>query len=81
MAETIGINNSPTLRTQPSSVCATDFQAGVSFQNHALPMQGIVIAIFTDDRVDDNPVTGEALLAAQYGALRHERFMSRYDLF
>src|ERR1017187_8659443 len=42
--------------------CATDFQASVSFQNHALPMQGSVIAIFADDRVDDNPVTRQALL-------------------
>src|ERR1039457_6874495 len=41
---------------------AADFQAEVPFQNHALPMQGRVIAIFADDRVDDNPVTRQSLL-------------------
>ena len=30
---------------------SADFQADVSFQNHALLMQGCVIAIFADDRV------------------------------
>src|ERR1035437_10761581 len=40
----------------------TDFQAEVPFQNHALPMQRRVIAILADDRVDDNPVTRQALL-------------------
>jgi len=34
-----------------------DFQAGVSFQNHALPMQGRVIAILADNCVDDDAVT------------------------
>jgi hypothetical protein len=43
--------------------CAADFQAEVPFQNHALPMQGRVIAIFADDRLDDDPVTRQALLA------------------
>ena len=42
--------------------CAADFQAEVPFQNHALPMQGRVIAIFADDRLDDDPVTRQALL-------------------
>ena len=42
--------------------CAADFQANVSFQNHALPMKGCVIAIFADDRVDDDPVTRQAFL-------------------
>ena len=41
---------------------STDFQASVSFQDHALPMQGCVIAIFADDRVDDDPVTPQAFL-------------------
>jgi hypothetical protein len=34
-----------------------DFQADVPRQNHALPMQGRVIAIFANDRLDDDPVT------------------------
>src|SRR5258708_17659968 len=42
--------------------CAADFQAEVPFQNHALPMQGRVIAIFADDRLDDDPVTRQALV-------------------
>src|SRR5437867_9137229 len=42
--------------------CAADFQVEVPFQNHALPMQGRVIAIFTDDRLGDYPVTRQALL-------------------
>ena len=42
--------------------CAAYFQAEVPFQNHALPMQGRVIAIFADDRLDDDPVTRQALL-------------------
>src|ERR1017187_6474022 len=42
--------------------CAADFQAEVPFQNHALTMQGRVIAIFADDRLDDDPVTRQALL-------------------
>src|SRR5271154_3982594 len=42
--------------------CAADFQAEVPFQNHALPMQGRVIAVFANDRVDDDAVTGQALL-------------------
>src|SRR6266550_111772 len=42
--------------------CAADFQAEVPFQNHALPMQGCVIAIFADDRLDDDAVTRQALL-------------------
>jgi len=41
---------------------STDFQADVSFQDHALPMQRRVVAILADDRVDDNAVTREALL-------------------
>ena len=41
---------------------AADFQADVSFQNHALPIQRRVIAILADDRVDDDPVTRQALL-------------------
>src|SRR5271165_543275 len=41
---------------------AADFHADVSFQNHALPMQRRVIAIFADDRVDDDAVTGQAFL-------------------
>jgi hypothetical protein len=41
---------------------AADFQADVSSQNYALPMQGRVIAILADDRVDDNTVTCQALL-------------------
>src|SRR5260370_32753610 len=41
---------------------SADFQADVSFENHALPMQRCVIAIFADDRVDDDPVTRQALL-------------------
>src|ERR1700757_4109490 len=41
--------------------CAADVQAEVPFQNHALTMQGRVIAIFTDDRVDHDPVTRQAL--------------------
>ena len=41
---------------------SADFQAEVSFQNHALPMQGRVIAILADDRVDDDAVTRQALL-------------------
>src|SRR5438094_3568124 len=42
--------------------CSADFQAEVPLQNHALPMQGHVIAILADDRVDDNAVTRQALL-------------------
>ena len=42
--------------------CAADFQAEVPFQNHALPMQRRVIAIFADDRLDDDPVTRQAFL-------------------
>src|SRR5271169_7070288 len=41
---------------------AADFQADVSFQNHALPIQRRMIAILADDRVDDDPVTRQALL-------------------
>src|SRR5271157_4611561 len=41
---------------------SADFQAKVSFQNHALPIQGRVIAIFADDRVDDDAVTRQTLL-------------------
>src|SRR5260370_38868267 len=41
---------------------SADFQADVSFQNHALPMERCAIAIFADDRVDDDPVTRQALL-------------------
>src|SRR5664280_3501221 len=41
---------------------SADFQADVSSQNHALPIQGCVIAIFADDRVDDDAVTRQALL-------------------
>ena len=36
---------------------AADVQAEIPFQNHALPMQGRVIATLADDRVGDNPVT------------------------
>src|SRR5208337_4453199 len=46
----------------PVQGCSADFQADVSLQNHALTMQWRVIAIFADDRVDDDPVTGQALL-------------------
>src|SRR5450432_3409238 len=42
--------------------CSADSQADISFENHALPMQRRVITIFADDRVDDNPVTRQALL-------------------
>lgn len=42
--------------------CAADFQAEVPFQNHALPMQGRVIAIFADDRVNHDPGTRQAFL-------------------
>ena len=42
--------------------CAADIQADVSFQKHALPIQGRVIAILVDDRFDDNAVTRQALL-------------------
>src|SRR5271166_6688157 len=42
--------------------CAADVQAKVPFQNHALTMQGHVIAIFADNRLDDDPVTRQALL-------------------
>src|SRR5271166_4740025 len=38
------------------------FQAEVPFQNHALSMQGRVIAIFADYRFDDDAVAGQALL-------------------
>ena len=41
--------------------CAADFQAEVPFQNHAPPMQRRMIAIFADDRVDDDAVTRQAL--------------------
>src|ERR1017187_9225118 len=41
---------------------AADFQANVSFQNHALPMQGRVIAVFANDRVDDDLITRQAFL-------------------
>ena len=41
---------------------SADFQAEVPFQNHALPMQGRVIAVFADDRVDDDAVAGQTLL-------------------
>jgi hypothetical protein len=41
---------------------SADFQAEVPFQNHALPMQRRVIAVFADDRLDDDPVTRQALL-------------------
>ena len=41
---------------------SADFQADVSFQNHALPMQWCVIATLADDRVDDDPVTGQTFL-------------------
>src|SRR5437660_11654327 len=37
---------------------SADFQAEVPFQDHALPMQGSVIAVFANDRVDDDAVTG-----------------------
>jgi hypothetical protein len=46
---------------------SADFQADVSLQNHALPMQGHVIAIFADDRLDDDPVTRQALLDDSWG--------------
>src|SRR5208283_996994 len=42
--------------------CSADFQAEVPFQNHALPMQGQVIAILADDCLDDDPVTRQTLL-------------------
>jgi len=41
---------------------SADFQAHVSFENHTLSMQRCVIAIFADDRVDDDAVTRQALL-------------------
>ena len=41
---------------------AADFQVEVPFQNHALTMQGQVIAILADDCLDDDPVTRQALL-------------------
>src|SRR5664279_1244806 len=41
---------------------SADFQADVCSQNHALPMQRSVIAIFADDRVDDDAVTRQAFL-------------------
>jgi hypothetical protein len=41
---------------------SADVQAEVPFQNHALTMQGQVIAILADDRLDDDPVTRQALL-------------------
>lgn len=39
-----------------------DLQAEVPFQNGALTMQGRVIAISADDRIDDDAVAGQALL-------------------
>jgi hypothetical protein len=42
--------------------CAADFQTDVSFQNHTLPVQGSVIAILTDDRVNDDAVARQTLL-------------------
>ena len=41
---------------------SADFQAEVSFQNHALTMKGYVVAILANDRVDHDPVTRQALL-------------------
>src|SRR5216683_7102186 len=41
---------------------SADFQAEVPFQNHALPIQRRMIAIFADNRVDDDAVTRQALL-------------------
>src|SRR5713226_6776686 len=37
--------------------CSADFQTDVPFQNHALSVERSVIAIFADDRVDDDAVT------------------------
>src|ERR1700687_1589986 len=59
--------------------CAADSQAEVPFQNHALPMQGRVIAIFADDRIDDDAVTRQALLDDpwwQWGR-DHSKFLAR----
>src|SRR6266699_2579007 len=58
---------------------SADFQADVSFQNHALPMQRCVIAIFTDDRVDDDAVTRQALLDDPWQQWRrdHSKFLAR----
>src|SRR5438552_267759 len=58
---------------------AADFQADVPFQNHALPMQRCVIAIFADDRVDDDAVTRQAPLDDpqwQWGR-NHPKFLTR----
>src|SRR6266436_3043416 len=59
--------------------CAADFQSEVPFQNHALAMQGRVIAILADDRVDDNPVTRQALLDDPWWQRcgNHSEFLTR----
>ena len=44
-AAPIGISNSPTLKTQPSSVARLISKPEVPFQNHALPMQGRVFTL------------------------------------
>jgi hypothetical protein len=58
---------------------AADFQADVSFQNHALPMQGNVVAIFADDRVDHDAVTRQALLDDPWwqGRRNNSEFLTR----
>src|SRR5208283_3469037 len=59
--------------------CTANSQAQVPFQNHALPVQGRVIAIFADDRVDDDPVTRQALRDDPWGQWRcnHSEFLTR----
>src|ERR1035438_3215852 len=58
---------------------AADFQTDVPFQNHALPIQRQVIAILADDRVDDDPVAGHALLDNPWGqrCRDHSKFFTR----
>jgi hypothetical protein len=58
----IGISNSPTLRTQPSSVARLIFKPMSLSRIMLCQMQGRVIAILADDRLDDDAVTRQALL-------------------
>ncbi len=59
--------------------CAADFQAEIPFQNHALPIQGRVIAILADDRLDDDPVTRQALLDNPGGSGAEKTPSSSHD--
>src|ERR1039458_8657415 len=59
--------------------CSADFQTDVSFQNHTLPVQGSVIAILTDDRVNDDAVARQTLLDDPWRqwSRHHSKFLTR----